>query len=83
MKQPPRQVTLFTKPGCHLCEDALAGLRHLRGRYPHELTIVDITTDAELWDRYRTAIPVLVVDGIEHPAPLFAATLERALRGRP
>ena len=37
------RVTLYTKPGCHLCEEAEAELKRLERRYPHTLTLVDIT----------------------------------------
>jgi len=31
------RATLYAKPGCHLCEQALGELERLRRRYPHEL----------------------------------------------
>jgi Glutaredoxin-like domain (DUF836) len=73
-------VRLYVKPGCHLCEDAAAALGRLRPRYPHRLTLVDITADTGLLERYGQRIPVLTVGGREYAAPLFEATLERALR---
>ncbi len=73
-------VTLYTKPGCHLCEDAGALLARLRGRFPHELRSVDITADPALLDRYRDRIPVLAVGEREYPAPLTQAVVETALR---
>jgi hypothetical protein len=74
------RATLYTKPGCHLCEQALADLERLRRRYPHELRLVDITTDPELMRAYGERIPVLSIDGREQAAPLPAAVLERELR---
>ncbi|MCA1646502.1 MAG: glutaredoxin family protein [Chloroflexi bacterium] len=73
-------ATLFTRPGCHLCEDATAHLERLRRRYPHQLRQVDITADANLLRQYGERIPVLAIAGREYDAPLPAAVLERALR---
>ena len=73
-------ATLFTKPGCHLCEDAAATLGRLRARHPHELRLVDITSDATLVRAYGARIPVLAIAGREYDAPLPAAVLERALQ---
>jgi glutaredoxin len=74
------RATLYTKPGCHLCEQALADLERLRRRYPHELRLVDITSDPELMRAYGERIPVLSIQGRECAAPLSVATLERELR---
>jgi hypothetical protein len=73
-------VTLFTRPGCHLCEAAAADLGRLRRRQPHALELVDITVDPGLEHEYGERIPVLRVAGREYDAPLPAAVLERALR---
>ena len=73
-------LTLYSKPGCHLCEQAEAELGRLAARYPHRLQTIDITQDPLLLERYGERIPVLVVGGREYPAPLSAAVLERALR---
>ena len=73
-------ATLYTKPGCHLCEDAAAALGRLRAGHPHELRLVDITSDATLMRDYGERIPVLAIAGREYAAPLPAAVLERALR---
>jgi hypothetical protein len=73
------QATLFTKPGCHLCETALEDLERLQRRHPHTLLQVDITADPELFQKYGERIPVLAIDGREYAAPLDPAILERAL----
>jgi hypothetical protein len=73
-------ATLYMKPACHLCEDALAELARLRARHPHQLQLVDISTDPELQRRYGERIPVLALGGHEYAAPLPRAVLERAFR---
>jgi hypothetical protein len=74
------RATVYTRAGCHLCEQALADLERLRRRYPHELQLVDISADPELVRTYGERIPVLSIDGRELGAPLPADVLERELR---
>ncbi len=56
-----QSVTLFTRRGCHLCDDA-AALLVKHGLTPLE---VDIDTDPELRKRYNECVPVVVIDGRE------------------
>jgi glutaredoxin len=54
-------VILYTRAGCHLCDDAKTLLlRH--GLSPRE---IDIDQDAELRERYNECVPVVVIDGKE------------------
>ncbi len=59
------EVTLYTKPGCHLCEDALAALQRLRAEVPFEIRERDIEQDEALLRAYFERIPVIAVDGVE------------------
>ena len=74
------QVTLYTKPGCHLCEQAESALERLRRTYPHELRLVDISADPALLRAYGLRIPVLSIAGRERDAPLTPQILELELR---
>jgi len=58
-------VTLYGRPGCHLCDEARAALERVRARAPFALVEVDITTDDALHARYLERIPVIAVDGVE------------------
>jgi glutaredoxin len=60
-----RTVTLFTRPGCHLCDEARATLRQIQAAHPFVLHEVDIETDDALFKRYLERIPVIAVDGEE------------------
>ena len=74
-------VVLYTRPGCHLCEDVRASLDRLARRLPMEVQEVDITGDPELIRRYDIRIPVVIVDGrVELEAPISEAQLRAALR---
>lgn len=56
-----RRVILYTRDGCHLCDDA----RDLLFRHGLRPESVDIDADAELRQRYETCVPVVVIDGVE------------------
>lgn len=60
-----RLVTLYTRRGCHLCEDAEAVLERARATVAFELRTVDVDTDPELARRYGVRVPVVAVDGVE------------------
>jgi glutaredoxin len=64
MTAPPlRRLTLYSKPGCHLCDDMKHVIEKVSATCPLELQVVDISTDPELLHRYGVEIPVLFVDG--------------------
>ena len=59
-------VTLYGRPGCHLCDDARAVLERLRAAGPaFALEEVDIEPDDALLRRYLERIPVVALDGEE------------------
>ena len=55
------QVTIYTRVGCHLCDDA----KELLERYGLEPELVDIDANPELRERYTTCVPVVLIDGKE------------------
>ena len=60
------RVTLYTRPGCHLCDDARAVIRAVCDDLGEAFEEVDITTDDDLEDRFGEEIPVTFVDGRQH-----------------
>ena len=58
-------VTVYGRPGCHLCEDALAVIERVRARVPFALEQCDIESDDELFKRYLERIPVVAIGGEE------------------
>jgi Glutaredoxin-like domain (DUF836) len=58
-------LTLYGKPGCHLCDDARAAVQDALAGHAAELREVDVTLDPVLERRYGERIPVLAVDGEE------------------
>ncbi len=57
------RVTVYSRPGCHLCDDVKAELERLRGRVAFELEVVNIDEDVELQQRFGEEIPVVFIDG--------------------
>jgi glutaredoxin len=62
---PLRTVTLFGRPGCHLCEDARAVLERVRAELPFHLAERDIEADEATFKAYLERIPVVALDGEE------------------
>ncbi len=58
------QVLVYSRPGCHLCEEAMEAIAALHGDgYRFELLEVDIESDELLLRRHLERIPVVEVDG--------------------
>lgn len=57
-------LILYSKPGCHLCDEARDLLEELRGERGFEIEEIDITRDEALFALYRHEIPVIVRDGV-------------------
>jgi glutaredoxin len=58
-------VTVYSKPDCHLCADAMAALRRLQGELGFALEEHDISADEALHRAYFERIPVVTLDGEE------------------
>jgi glutaredoxin len=59
------RVVLYTRPECHLCEEARDVLLAVRAELPFELTERDISRDTALERRYLERVPVVEIDGEE------------------
>lgn len=60
------RVTLYSKPGCHLCDDARVVIEKVCADLGVEWVELDIEQDRELYDRFWEQIPVTYVDGEQH-----------------
>jgi hypothetical protein len=82
----PIRLTLLSKPGCHLCDDARDAVAAVIAETGVEASVeeVDILADEELNARYWDEIPVLLIEGKVHtiwrvdPARLATALREAA-----
>jgi len=60
------RVTLYAKPGCHLCDDARRVIEAVCAEVGTSYDEIDITASPELMDAYGEQIPVTFVDGRQH-----------------
>lgn len=73
-------ITLFGKPGCHLCEDARAVLAEVCGERGITWNEVSILDDPRLADEYWDKIPVITIDDNIMMWPISAEQIRSALR---
>lgn len=77
----PREVVMYTRQGCHLCDDAWALLERAAARHRLTLSKVDVDSDPAPVERYGLCVPVVVIDGQERfRGVVNAALLDRVLR---
>ena len=78
-------LTLYSKPGCHLCDEMKAVIRRVMVSTAEAIAIeeIDITGDPDLEARYGVEIPVLVADGRKVAKyRITDAELRRVIEGR-
>ena len=74
------RVRLYSKPGCHLCDDTRAVVDRVCADLGTSYDEVDITTSDDLMNAYADQIPVTFVDGRQHDFwRVDEARLRRAL----
>ncbi len=56
-------VVLYTRKGCHLCEEAKQEIERLRAAAEFQLEILDVDADPELQARFSNEVPVVFIDG--------------------
>ena len=59
-------VTVYSRHGCHLCEDAVKTLESMREELAFEIEIIYIDGDAELEKLYGNEVPVIHINGEHH-----------------
>jgi len=57
------RLTIYSRPGCHLCDEMKAVVTRVGRRIAIDLEEVDISGNPDLEARYGLEIPVLMVDG--------------------
>lgn len=60
------RITLLSKPGCHLCDDARDVIRQVADDLGVAWEERDITESEDLLREYWEKIPVTLVDGVQH-----------------
>jgi glutaredoxin len=59
-------ITIYSRHGCHLCDDAQAVLESMREELNFEIEIINIDEDADLIKLYSDQVPVIHIDGLHH-----------------
>jgi glutaredoxin len=59
-------ITIYSRQGCHLCDDAQKTLESLREELNFVIDVIDIDQDAELIKLYSDQVPVIHIDGTHH-----------------
>jgi glutaredoxin len=59
-------VSVYSRHGCHLCEDAVKTLESMREELAFEIEIIYIDGDAELEKLYGNEVPVIHINGEHH-----------------
>ena len=57
------EVILYTRAGCHLCDEAKAEIRRVQAEAPFTFREVDIDLDPALRDLYNEEVPVILING--------------------
>ncbi|MEO7060335.1 MAG: glutaredoxin family protein [Lapillicoccus sp.] len=63
---PAPRITLVSRPGCHLCDDARAVIESVATDVGVGWVELSIDDDPALRERYAEQIPVTLVDGVQH-----------------
>jgi len=71
----PLRIRMYTRAGCHLCDEAWGMLVEFRRQYGFELDTADVDTDSDLTARYGDWVPVVAVNGKDR----FRGRINRAL----
>ena len=58
-------VIVYSRPGCHLCDEAKAVIENARVSDRFTLEEINIESDPELLRKYKYDIPVVTIDGVE------------------
>jgi thiol-disulfide isomerase/thioredoxin len=75
-------VVVLSRPGCCLCDDAIAIIEAVAADRPLDLEVVNIDDDPALVERFGDVIPVVFVNGaLASKGPLNRKQLERRLGG--
>ena len=77
------RLTLYSRPGCHLCDEMKATVNRVAALVPLQVEEIDVSTSDDLEREYGLEIPVLLVDGKKAAKyRVSAEELRRILVGR-
>ena len=59
-------VTVYSRHGCHLCDDAVKTLENMREELAFDIEVIYIDGDLELEKLYGNEVPVIHINGEHH-----------------
>ena len=75
------KVEIYSRPGCHLCDEAKAVIEPFIRRYSIDLKVTDVDSDSALRQAYGSEIPVIMINGTEaFRHRVDSGSLERKLK---
>ncbi|HET9219736.1 MAG TPA: glutaredoxin family protein [Terriglobia bacterium] len=75
------RIEIYSRPGCHLCDEAKAVIEPFSARYPLQIVVTNVDSKQDLRDAYGTEIPVVMINGTEaFRHRVDARVLERKLK---
>lgn len=75
-------ITMLSRPGCHLCDDAREVIVRVAGELGLAWTERDVTASEEDLRQYADMVPVTFIDGVQHDFwRVDEARLRKALGG--
>jgi glutaredoxin len=82
------QVIIYSRPGCHLCDEAKQSITAAGVQDEYTLDEINIESDPDLLGRYQYDIPVITINGVEAfrhrlTAAAFRERLRRSSGGKP
>lgn len=63
MSENPIRIEIYSRPGCHLCDEAKEVIERVGRRFRFALSVINIDTDPELQQQYGEQIPVVFING--------------------
>jgi glutaredoxin len=60
---PDIHIDIYSRPGCHLCDEAKDAIDRVRKRHEFTVRIINIEEDPSLESAYGTEIPVVFING--------------------
>ncbi len=66
MSSPAPRITLLSRPGCHLCDEARSVIERVAADVGVGFEERDITLSADDLGQYSEMIPVTFIDGVQH-----------------
>ena len=63
MSEHPVKIDVYSRPGCHLCDEAKDVIDRVHNRFAFDMNVVNIATDPALEAAYGEEIPVVFING--------------------